>query len=605
MTIGWPIAGIRARGTSAAALAVLLVVFSYPDRTQAQTPAGQDVPNKMRDMQQRIEELSKELQALQKQQQEQQQALQKQQQEQQQAQQQQSQDIQKATVAATKATQTADKQQTAFANFMKGFFGTLDVSVDYTTKGMNGLVAYPWGYATGAPGSPYVVTGSQKGPPFGKVGWLGAMSSNGSNVGYRGTYPIAKSGVDFIFQVSTAINMSAAPGLQNTWTKSSNTVQGAIGLGDTWLGFQGKSWGKVKFGEMYLPYKTTTDRLNPFAGGLGNYSVIMGNTGGDNRVEFGTRADNVVAYSSPTWSGFSFDAAYQFGQNIDPNNDLTPLGSPDCSGSNNLGSGNLFLNCDDGGYDDAYSADLKFETHGLYLVAAYEMHKRVNRSSDGIGSNSPYYGYLFGLGDHGSPVLNWDAYDAYAGEYPDAAVAGTPSYSEAYDVADEWAFKVGGQYTFDFGLSVSYLWEELKRKLPQIMEFQNERQRNGQWLALQQQFFGGRDVIAIGWAHAGATTGDPGGQHNFNPNLVGHNQGNMYTLQYWHKLDKQLTVYFDIAETINDGNAHFDIGAGGHGIKTDCHDATHFTFVDYSSAGPTTWGGCHPLGFSTGVDYKF
>jgi predicted porin len=589
MLIGWPIRlwGIRARGTVALALAASLVVFSQSTVTMAQTPSSQELENKLRTLQDQVDELNKQLQALKEQQQ------------------QQNQDVQKATVAATKATESAGKEQTAFANFMKGFFGTLDVSLDYTTKGMGGLEAFPWGYATGAPGSPYVITGPMKEGPFGKVGWLGAMSSNGSNIGYRGNYSIGKSGVDFIYQVSTAIDVAAAPGLQNTWTKSSNTVQGAIGLGDTWLGFQSKPWGRLRLGTMYMPYKTSTDRLNPFAGGLGNYSVIMGNTGGDNRVEFGTRADHVVSYSSPTWSGVSFDAAYQFGQNIDPNNDLTPLGSPDCNGSNNPGSGNLFLNCDDGGYDDGYSMDLKFEMKGLYLVAAYELHKRVNRSSDGIGSNSPYYGYLLGLGDHGTPVLNWDAYDAYAAEYPGAATAGTPAYTEAYDVGDEYAFKFGGQYTFDFGLTVSYLWEEMKRKLPQVMEFQNERQRNGQWVALQQELFAGRDVIAIGWAHAGASVGDPGGQHDFNPNLVGSNQANMYTLQYWHKLDKQLTVYFDVAETINDGNAHFDIGAGGHGIKTDCHDATHFAFVDYSSAGPTTWGGCHPLGFSTGVNYKF
>ena len=57
----------------------------------------------------------------------------------------------------------------------------------------------------------------------------------------------------------------------------------------------------------------------------------MGNSGGDNRVEFGTRGDDVVFYSSPTWAGLSFDAAYQFGQQLDPNSDLTPLGSPDCA----------------------------------------------------------------------------------------------------------------------------------------------------------------------------------------------------------------------------------------------------------------------------------
>jgi hypothetical protein len=136
------------------------------------------------------------------------------------------------------------------------------------------------------------------------------------------------------------------------------------------------------------------------------------------------------------------------------------------------------------------------------------------------------------------------------------------------------------------------------------MEFQNERQRTGDWLAAEYVFNGGADRVALGWAHAGASVGDPGGQHNYNPHWYG-NQANMYTFGWWHKLDKQLTAYLNIADTANDGNAHYDIGAGGHGIKTDCHDATHNQFVDYSSAGPTTWGGCHPIGVSTGINFKF
>jgi predicted porin len=506
---------------------------------------------------------------------------------------------------AKEAKETMSPLEKKFDTFLKGFYGSLDVSVDYTTKGIYNTAAYPWSYETGAPGSPYV-HGAQKAGPYGNVGWLGAMSSNGSSIGYRGSHRIPDSNVDFIYQVSTSINMVAAPGLQDTWTKSSNTVQGAIGLGDTFIGFKDHSWGTVKFGEMYMPYKVSTDRLNPFGTGLGNYAAIMGNSGGDNRVEFGTRGDDVVFYSSPTWGGFSFDAAYQFGQQLDPNSDLTPLGSPDCNGSNNPGSGNLFLNCDDGGYNRAYSADLKFEMGGLYLVGAYEIHKAVNRSSDGIGANSPYYGYLVSQGPTGpnAYLLDWADYQAYAAEYPGAAAAGSPAYNTAVDVADEWAMKFGVQYAFDFGLSVSYLYEELHREVPPEMEFQNERQRNGMWVALQQSFWDGRDVAAVGWAHAGATVGDPGGQHNYNPTSTG-DQSNMYTFQWWHKLDKQLTVYFDWAETINDGNAHYDIGAGGHGIKTDCHDATHEQFIDYSSAGPTTWGGCHDQGLSTGVSYRF
>src|ERR1700732_575926 len=72
------------------------------------------------------------------------------------------------------------------ATFMKGFFGTLDISLEDTTKGMQGMVAFPYGYATGAPGSPYVVTGPAKGGgagPYGRVGGIPAMSSNGADIG--------------------------------------------------------------------------------------------------------------------------------------------------------------------------------------------------------------------------------------------------------------------------------------------------------------------------------------------------------------------------------------------------------------------------------------
>jgi len=558
-----------------ALLAAVVVVCSYSAATVAQT-ADQSQEAKMRVLQERIDALSKELKT-----------------------------IQDEQAKTSKTISTVDK---AWNTFIKGFFGTLDVSIDYTTKGMNDMVAYHWGSAPDG-GPPYVNNGP-KSPPFGRVSWMAMMSSNGSNIGYRGSHKIGTSDVDFIYQVSAAIDMAAAPGLQNTWTKSSNTVQGAIGLGDTWVGLRAKEWGQFRFGEMYTPYKTSTDRLNPFAGLLGNYSVMIGNTGGDNRVEFGTRMDHVITYMSPTWSGFSFDASYSFGQNPDPYNNIAPLGSPDCAGSNNPGSGNLFLNCDDGGFNYSYGGDLKFETGGLYLTAAYELHSGVNRSSDGIGSNNPYYGALPGGGDlctnpNPSPLLDCGSYLAYAAEFPDAAAVGSAPYSPLYDMGDEWAMKFGGQYRFEFGLTVSYLWEAMHRNLPAVMEFQNERTRNSDWLALEYEFADGRDRIAAGWAHAGATPGDPGGQHNYYPGGIGNNQSNMYTLAWWHKFDKQFTWYVDFADTANDGNAHFDIGAGGHGIKTDCHDATHTPFIDYMSGGPTTWGGCHEIGFSTGVNFKF
>jgi len=565
------------------AAGMLYLCYSGPALAQA-APADQDA--KMRVLQQRIDDMSKQLKQMQDEQ-----------------------------AKTEKTVSTVDK---AWNTFIKGFFGTLDVSIDYTTKGMEGMQAFHIANCTGPNGGAPCTFGGPKAPPFGNVSWMAMMSSNGSNVGYRGSHQIGKSDVDFIYQVSTSIDMAAAPGLQNTWTKSSNTVQGALGLGDTFIGLRNKALGPVKFGEMYTPYKTSTDRLNPFPGMLGNYSVVMGNTGGDNRIEFGTRMDHVIVYDSPDFGGFSFDASYGFGQNPDPYNNITPLGSPDCSGSNNPGSGNLLLNCDDGGFNYSYGGDLKFETGGLYLVAAYELHSGVNRSSDGIGSNNPIYGALPGAGNFcgtnpvsntpNSPLLDClpgGQYMTFISEFPASATAGSPPYSPLYDVADEYAVKVGGQYHFGFGLTVSYMWEELKRKVPEVMEFQNERQRNGQWAALEYEFPGGADRIAAGWAHAGASVGDPGGQHNYDPNGIGQNTANMYTAAYWHKFDKQLTWYVNYAVTVNDVNAHYDIGAGAHGIKTDCHDATHTPFIDYSSAGPTTWGGCRPQGFSTGLNFKF
>jgi hypothetical protein len=339
--------------------------------------------------------------------------------------------------------------------------------------------------------------------------------------------------------------------------------------------------------------------MNPFSGEIGDYGSIMGNSGGDNRVEFGTRLDHSVWYESPIFANaFSFDLLVSPGQNRTFDNVVQSAGSPDCNGGNEPGSGNLLLNCDDGGFGAAYSADFKVETGGFYGTVAYELHRNVNRNSDGIGANNPIYGYLV---SSNSPLLDFNTFNSLVAEFPGYASVASPGYLN--DIADESAFKVGAQYAFPMGLTVNGIWERLRRPLPSDLEFQNERQRNGFWLAVSQQL-GPKDVVSAGWAHAGQTPGDPGGQHNYDP-LAPPDTADMYTLDWKHKLDKQLTWYLDTALTINHGNAHYDLGAGGRGLTTDCHDGTNTIIIDGSSAGPTTWGGCRIQGFSTGFNYKF
>jgi predicted porin len=505
-------------------------------------------------------------------------------------------------VAAAPAVKFEEKEP-LLHKILSGFYGTLDVSFDDTTKGMNGFVAYPYSLVDPAnPNSGYVRGANPKAAatPVGRVGYMPAFSTNKSSLGYRGSHKFEGTDLELIFQIETQPSITSSPGLNTSQYQQANVVKGGIGYGDTFIGFAGKEWGKLKVGTTYSPYKKSTDRMNPFSGMLGDYSVVMGNSGGDNRVEFGTRLDHSIWYESPKLGNlFSFDVLLSPGQNRTYNNVVQSSGSPDCNGGNQPGSGNLLLNCDDGGFDDAFSVDVKFESGPIYATAAYEWHHNVNRNSDGIGSNHPIYGYLQSIN---SPALDFATFAALSAEFPTSFGAGaSPPYLT--DIGNETAFKAGVQYTFPFGLALSGIYEYLHRSLPRVLEFQNERQRNGIWFAATQDIFK-KDNVSIGWAHAGRTPGDPGGQHNFNPNST-DDSANMYTIAWKHRFDKNVYWYLDAAETVNKGNAHYDLGAGGRGLTTDCHDGTNTPVIDYTSAGNTTWGGCREVGFSTGINYKF
>ena len=575
-----------------AAIAALATVLAGAGYTGTAVADDKALADQVKVLMQRVDELTKEVQNLKKQP----------------AQAPAQAPVQAAAGAAAPAKPAAPAEP-KFDAFLKGFYGTLDVSLDDTTKGGSDRIAYHIQNGGTGPGLDYTSPKAGGAGPVGRVGYMAALSTNKSQIGYRGEHKIGTSGTSVVYQVETALGITASPGLRTSAYQQSNVVTGAIGLGDTFLGLAGKDWGRVKFGTFYSPYKKSTDRLNPFSGMLGDYTVVMGNSGGDNRVEFATRLDHSFAYESPSWSGFSFDLLFSPGQNRTYNNVVQSSGSPDCNGGNMPGSGNLLLNCDDGGFDNAFSAAIKYEYQGFYATAAYENHRNVNRNSDGIGANAPGYANLLntagGCAGNSDPAtwgpIDCATWQTIAPVVPSFAANGTPPYLT--DIGDESAWKIGAQYKFAFGLTVSALWEHLSRSIPAVLEFQNERQRDGSWLALSQDLTA-NDNLSFGWAHAGKTPGDPGGQHNYDP-LAKANTADMYTLAFKHKFDKQLYWYADWALTINHGNAHYDIGAGGRGLTTDCHDGTNTVYVDNSSAGPTTWGGCRIQGLSTGLNYKF
>ncbi|MDB5988599.1 MAG: Porin precursor [Herbaspirillum sp.] len=426
-------------------------------------------------------------------------------------------------------------------------YGNADLSIDETTKGLSNMVA-THGAADGS-------------RPAGNMGYLPAVSSNNSYIGLRGFQSLGDFPAKFVYQFETQIDVSATSGTGDTNSNQSNAVKGGLTSRNTFIGLANEHYGAFKIGKTDAPYKTSTASMNPFTGMLGDYAVVMGNTGGDNRVEFGTRMDHAIWYESPNMSGFTVNALVSPGQNRADDNSNIASGESDCTGGNIPGSGGTPVACNDGSFGTAYSASLNYRKGPLLVTAAYELHKNVNRTSD--------------------------------------LAAFDPN-----DVANETAAKIGIQYAFATGTTVSAIYENLKRKVPDSLMFQNERQRSGTWLAVTQTL-GAKDNISFGWAHGGNTPGDPG-QHNTDGGANTPNGVNMYALAWKHQVDKQFSIYADYALTLNGADAHYDLGAGGRGVTTDCHDGSNPDVgFDPNGGAPHCWAGGRLQGISLGMRYTF
>jgi predicted porin len=446
-------------------------------------------------------------------------------------------------------------------------YGKLDLSLDATTKGLGGM------------------NGPDGNPPAGRVGWMPAVSTNLSYIGIRGFQRVDSLPFNFVYQLETQLDITATAGTTESNSNESNLVKGALTSRNSFVGLASEHWGALKIGKTWAPYRISTDRLNPFSGMIGDYQVVMGNTGGDNRVEFGTRLDHAFWYESPNWRGVTFAALFSPGQNRAMNSDNIAAGESDCTGGNIPGSGGILpMSCSDGSFGDAVSGSVAYAKGPLYVTAAYERHMKVNRSSD------------------------------ITGIY--ASANDTSVQLAAQDVADEDAAKVGVQYAFPAGTTVSGIVETMHRYVPTDLQFQNERQRLGTWLALSQQLSKPASVH-FGWAHAFRAPGDPG-QHADSPNTPpggvdgtdgtagahANNQANMFTAALKYQFSRNIGAYADWALTANGPAAHYDLGAGGRGVTTDCHDAVA-SAGGMMGSNPHCWTGSNLMGVSVGMVWRY
>ena len=390
-------------------------------------------------------------------------------------------------------------------------YGHVDVSLDDQTNGMGNFM-----------------NGGQR--VTGKNGWVPDVSSNLSYFGVRGGRPVGDD-LRAVFQFETEVAFAATPGASDQ-APDGTAQKYELGSRNSFIGLQGRHWGAIKLGKTDTPYKTSTGRLDPFASTPGDYNAIIGNSGGDNRAEFDMRLPHSIWYESPNMGGLSFAVLASPGQNRSTNNGLYAQGEPDCSGGNSSaglnGNNGQPTSCADGSFGNAYSAAVTYQGGPLYAIAAYEVHKNVNRIGDEI--------------DPG-----------------------------AIGVRDESAYKVGVQYTLPTHTVLNFLVERLKRDA--ITAALDERTHTATWFAVTQRITP-HDDLNFGWAHAGKTPGQPeaGVQDRYgndNPPGPSNNSANLYSIGYKHRfVDNRTTTYLTFSKLKNDYWAHYSLGAGGHGLAT-------------------------------------
>jgi predicted porin len=526
-----------------------------------------------------------------------------------------------AKASASQASATAAKTQTQVANLpVKGtekdewFFrhkpgdpltfetpggeitgyGNIDVSFDGASKSVTGWTTSPANMPE--PGPPVGIVN-----PTGNFGWMPDISTNLSYLGVRGFQKLPGTDWRFVYQLEAGFDVSAFPSTRQTNSNISNQVNGALFSRNSYIGLANPAIGAIKIGKTDAPYKTSTAAFNPFSGMWGDYQVIMGNTGGDNRVEFGTRIAHAIWYESPNMGGWQFNVLYAPGQNRSWISDNIPSGEADCAGGNDPTSGaNEPPKCIDGSYSDVVSANISYTSGGFYATAAYEWHHAVNRQNDITA--------MFGINSPTAPTSPNCALLADGVTFADTFQSTICNQ----DVADEDAAKIGALYRFEStGTTVGAIVEHMNRYVPSDLAFQNERTRWGTWVFLSQQLTP-VDSVHLGWAHAFHTPGDPGqhndatlgidGTGNFAPN---NNQADMVTAAYKHMFSKNLIWYSDIAATFNGPSAHYDLGAGGRGVTTDCHDIGTSSATGGTLSSGHCFTGTTIVGVSTGVQWRF
>lgn len=140
--------------------------------------------------------------------------------------------------------------------------------------------------------------------------------NNSSRLGVRGEEDLG-AGLSAIYQYEFGVDTTEG----GNW--NSNRPK--------WVGLKGDSWGAVTLGTQWTPYYNVMGISDIF-----NSSRLFDQNTGYLGSKFGTRLDNSVMYSSPNWSGFSFQGMLVMNGDIGADDASTPEELSYCDANNKL-----------------------------------------------------------------------------------------------------------------------------------------------------------------------------------------------------------------------------------------------------------------------------
>ena len=223
-------------------------------------------------------------------------------------------------------------------------YGKFHVSLDYAD--VSNVVRPTYGFARDSAGA--VILDVNGNPTLVKTadgedfkGW--GMSSNGyipgesraSRLGFKGSEDLGN-GLKAIYQLEFGVNLNDTN--DNVLSNSDS-----ITYRNSFVGLAG-DWGTFLMGRHDTPMKISTGKLDLFADTMADYNGTVGFRD--------LRADNAVAYISPSWSGFQLAAAF------------VPSG-----GATGGGNG---LNLEEDSIADTYSIAAIYSNGPFYASAAFE-----------------------------------------------------------------------------------------------------------------------------------------------------------------------------------------------------------------------------------------